>query len=951
MNGNQTPKRLRHAIVLALGLGISNVALSLGLGPINVKSYLGQPMFATIRVDGLNASSAKGMTVKLASPSEYKSRGIEMLPDHQQMRFALVPSGKGYVIRITSLGSIKEPFINFLLTISGNGSVVTREYAAFFNPDPTMEAGITGKPTVVASTPRRSVAVEKSHTEIKKVNPQTASGWGGNKTKSSMKPRKPESVSASHSSTSTKTAYSTPDSIPVGSSYGPIKPGETLYSIAKAARPSEAVSVHDMMRIIFNANRRAFSRGDMGNLMAGTTLYIPTPGRADTPPANTNATSGKRKSTAAVSKKKNEATEVNVAPPKEEQSVTTSVSEDNTTPSEDENTEKTVNDVISQTPGSATAQLVFGSANEPAETTPPSQDTTDTEMPSTPAQDSTVQETPDESISPAENNGLTLDTPESIGNTPASSDNREDNSDITAAETELPPPVIDMPATDNNITVPPADETKESAIEQPVSPPVVREQENIKVTPAPVAEEKSFFALPIPLLAGGLAGILALGGLAAFFWRKRKRKNDDSVEEFSQEDIDRMVAEMEVEHEQGDLDFDALSAAINNDSHAGSATEQQRKEELSDKTENIDFSDELPDDFFKDMDSPADDSLSGKNVETYEKNVSLEKPTQTPVEAAPEEYTEDDFFADLEFNQGENQPTPVTTTAKSNDDMDFLTDISEDLENDSVSGQNAQSSSPEDAKNTTSTQDDLSSDGDDFFADEINLSDKQQEKADDFADGLDFFTENEPSALEKEEAPSSPPTSGDDDLDFFLDEFPTDAKEDKPATETKTQENNLDFFIDDDDTTEESVATSDDSSAGLDFFMDEDEEDTAQSLISPEKNTEIDSDDTSLDFFSDEISEIDTPAETSPSKENIPTDIQNLFDKEDSVQSKTAPSVKSSSVAVDPEAMEINLDMATSFIAMGKNEKARSWLEEVLEVGTEEQKERAKAMLAQINRG
>ena len=52
----------------------------------------------------------------------------------------------------------------------------------------------------------------------------------------------------------------------------------------------------------------------------------------------------------------------------------------------------------------------------------------------------------------------------------------------------------------------------------------------------------------------------------------------------------------------------------------------------------------------------------------------------------------------------------------------------------------------------------------------------------------------------------------------------------------------------------------------------------------------------------------------------------------------------------DVEAMEINLDMATSFIVMGKAEKARSWLDEVMESGSESQKVRARSMLAQLDK-
>ena len=66
--------------------------------------------------------------------------------------------------------------------------------------------------------------------------------------------------------------------------------------------------------------------------------------------------------------------------------------------------------------------------------------------------------------------------------------------------------------------------------------------------------------------------------------------------------------------------------------------------------------------------------------------------------------------------------------------------------------------------------------------------------------------------------------------------------------------------------------------------------------------------------------------------------------------SKPVIAPAASDADVDVEAMEINLDMATSFIVMGKAEKARSWLDEVLESGSEAQKIRARSMLEQLEK-
>ena len=349
MNRNQTPARLRHTVALAVGLGCSSAAISIGLGPIHVNSSIGQPMSATIPVEGLTAASAKGATVQLASAAAYRARGIELLPSHQKLRFSLVPSGKGYVIRVTSTASIREPFVNFLITINSNGSTVTREYAAFFNPDPlnpnaAEPMAVVEKPTLADSDSKskkkgKKDKAEKAERELLPVgepesraelagtrrsepvlaNPKKekeqkekakkdkakeqqiaarkaqaplraasadSEGWGGHDLALQQKQARPAPAARNDNGEGGYSYYSAsvkPGSIPVGSKYGPVKSNETLFSIANAARPSDSVSIQQMMRAIYNANRGSFAHNDMGNLMIGSTLVIPDPSAAALP--------------------------------------------------------------------------------------------------------------------------------------------------------------------------------------------------------------------------------------------------------------------------------------------------------------------------------------------------------------------------------------------------------------------------------------------------------------------------------------------------------------------------------------------------------------------------------------------------------------------------------------------------------------------------------------------
>ncbi|QGP59395.1 FimV/HubP family polar landmark protein [Piscirickettsia salmonis] len=57
--------------------------------------------------------------------------------------------------------------------------------------------------------------------------------------------------------------------------YGPVKPGETLWSIAKKVRPNTSVSITKMMQMIQKNNPHAFNNNSASSLMENTTLIIP----------------------------------------------------------------------------------------------------------------------------------------------------------------------------------------------------------------------------------------------------------------------------------------------------------------------------------------------------------------------------------------------------------------------------------------------------------------------------------------------------------------------------------------------------------------------------------------------------------------------------------------------------------------------------------------------------
>ncbi|WP_438971190.1 FimV/HubP family polar landmark protein [Methylophaga sp.] len=81
------------------------------------------------------------------------------------------------------------------------------------------------------------------------------------------------------SSSSTTTRYQYAESSYAGTSYD-VKRSDTLWNVALKTRPDKSVSVHQMMMALLKENPSAFRNGNVNDLMAGVTLQIPSKSQA-----------------------------------------------------------------------------------------------------------------------------------------------------------------------------------------------------------------------------------------------------------------------------------------------------------------------------------------------------------------------------------------------------------------------------------------------------------------------------------------------------------------------------------------------------------------------------------------------------------------------------------------------------------------------------------------------
>ncbi len=67
--------------------------------------------------------------------------------------------------------------------------------------------------------------------------------------------------------------------------YGPVAPGDTLWSIAKRVSPAPQITTEQMVLAIFRANPQGFANGNLGGLRVGAVLRVPTTDEALSTPA------------------------------------------------------------------------------------------------------------------------------------------------------------------------------------------------------------------------------------------------------------------------------------------------------------------------------------------------------------------------------------------------------------------------------------------------------------------------------------------------------------------------------------------------------------------------------------------------------------------------------------------------------------------------------------------
>ena len=238
-------KRISARALLAVAsLTASPAAWSLGLGDATVESYLNQPLRARIDLITQESDDLASVTAKLASAADYELIGASLEAISAPIRFTVEDIDGDAYLQASSELPMNNPVIRLIVEVNWSSGRMLREYTLFL--DPPMVADQTAplprvdtRETAAVTTPPPAVA-----------KPETA-------------PAQPA-------------ARPTPaDTAAVGSEYGPVASGETLWSIAQGWSAGTGMNINQVMIAIQRENPDAFLNNNINLLKRGAILRMP----------------------------------------------------------------------------------------------------------------------------------------------------------------------------------------------------------------------------------------------------------------------------------------------------------------------------------------------------------------------------------------------------------------------------------------------------------------------------------------------------------------------------------------------------------------------------------------------------------------------------------------------------------------------------------------------------
>ena len=232
-------RSLKLSMLLALALGSSQVA-AVELGPVHVRSLLGQPLVADVPITQATPAELRSLSAQLA-----QNAGSTAATPSVPLQLTITGSGNQRWIHITSREPVQDPYLDLLIEISAAGASSTHEVSVLLDPPGEDVQAPVAPPASPRPAPMPVAAPSRS-------SPPPPAMPGYAPMAAAARPARAE-----HS-------YQ----------YGPVEKGQTLSSIARATAPA-GVDINQMLLALKQANPDAFFRDNINALKSGAILRVP----------------------------------------------------------------------------------------------------------------------------------------------------------------------------------------------------------------------------------------------------------------------------------------------------------------------------------------------------------------------------------------------------------------------------------------------------------------------------------------------------------------------------------------------------------------------------------------------------------------------------------------------------------------------------------------------------
>ncbi|WP_370459750.1 FimV/HubP family polar landmark protein [Aquitalea sp. LB_tupeE] len=200
-----------------------------------MRSYLGETFHADIELTGVRASELETARIGLASPDTFRDLNVDYSGSMSALRFHVVPSARGAVIRVSSATPINDPYLRFVVEAKTSSGRSVREYTVLLDP-------------ASYNAPQAKSIVQDM--------PQYAE----------------DNLSSRYAGKQAKAARAvTPGVVQTRS-------GSTLRGMAARIKPAGATTEQTMAALV-QANPHAFNDGNPNKLKAGVTMKVPAAGK------------------------------------------------------------------------------------------------------------------------------------------------------------------------------------------------------------------------------------------------------------------------------------------------------------------------------------------------------------------------------------------------------------------------------------------------------------------------------------------------------------------------------------------------------------------------------------------------------------------------------------------------------------------------------------------------